>query len=30
MFTFGSVKRWTHIGRESIIELWNKKHPEFA
>lgn len=30
MFTFGCVKRWTHIGRESIIELWNKMHPEFV
>lgn len=30
MFTFGCVKRWTHIGRESIIELWQKKHPEFV
>lgn len=29
VFTFGAVKRWTHIGREGIIELWNKMHPEF-
>lgn len=30
LFTFGCVKRWTHVGRESIIELWNKMHPEFS
>lgn len=28
VFTFGSRKRWTQVGRECIIELWMKKHPE--
>ena len=30
LFTFGSVKRWTPIGREAILELWSRLHPEFA
>ena len=29
VFTFGSRKRWTPAGRECIIELWWKKHPEY-
>lgn len=29
VFTFGSRKRWTPVGRECIIELWWKKHPEY-
>lgn len=29
VFTFGSRKRWTPVGRECIIELWRKKHPEY-
>lgn len=27
-YIFGSTKRWTHAGRENIIELWKQKHPE--
>lgn len=27
-YIFGSSKRWTQIGRESIIDLWKQKHPE--
>lgn len=30
VFTFGSRKRWTPVGRECIIELWQKKHPEYC
>jgi hypothetical protein len=29
VFTFGSRKRWTPVGRECIIELWRKRHPEY-
>ncbi|GAA6401120.1 hypothetical protein K020075H21_04590 [Bacteroides ovatus] len=29
VFTFGSRKRWTPVGRECIIELWWRKHPEY-
>ena len=29
VFTFGSRKRWTPVGRECIIELWWKRHPEY-
>ena len=29
VFTFGSAKRWTQVGREYIIELWKKMHPEY-
>ena len=29
VFTFGSRKRWTPEGRECIIELWWRKHPEY-
>lgn len=27
-YIFGSSKRWTQFGRESIIDLWKQKHPE--
>ena len=29
VFTFGSRKRWTPVGRECIIELWRERHPEY-
>lgn len=29
VFTFGSAKRWTQVGRECIIELWKRIHPEY-
>lgn len=27
-YTFGSTKRWTQAGREYILELWKRQHPE--
>lgn len=27
-YAFGSTKRWTHDGREYIIDLWYEKNPE--
>ena len=29
VFTFGSRKRWTPVGRECIIDLWRERHPEY-